>query len=104
MDMIDGIIVGAAAAAIGTIVAMRFLNKQPEGGSRGNQPAIGGNANFGRPRPLYVAGGDPQDANAAPLKQNVPITEAAYNVQPVDFEHAFGPHVNQPAEEAVLPA
>jgi hypothetical protein len=102
MDMIDGIIVGAAAAAIGTIVAFKYLNPTPPGGAQPNQPMYAGNPQAGRPYPVWV-----EDTLAptamAPLQQTMPNTEAAYNVQPVTFEHAFGPGVNQPAEEAVMP-
>jgi hypothetical protein len=103
MDMIDGIIVGAAAAAIGTIVAFKYLNPTPVGGAQPNQPMYAGNPQAGRPNPLYVVDLVPTPGNAAPVSQVNPITEAAYNVQPVTFEHAFGPGVNQPAEEAVMP-
>jgi hypothetical protein len=103
MDMIDGIVVGAAAAAIGTIVAFKFLNSTPQGGAQPNQPVYPGNPEAGRPSPLYVEDLAPTPMSAAPVAQVNPITEAAYNVQPVVFEHAFGPGVNQPNEAAVLP-
>jgi len=104
MDMLDGIIVGAAAAAIGSIIAFKFINVKPEGGQQPNQPQVAVDPNFGTGRPLYVVDLQPTPSNAAPVAQVNPITEAAYNVQPVTFEHAFGPAVNQPNEEAVLPA
>ena len=105
MDLIDGIIVGAAAAAIGTIVAMKYLNPTPPGGSQPNQPMLASyNAmSSGAPGALYVTGYTPTPGSAAPLQQTIPITEAAYNQQPIVFEAAFGPSVNQPAEEAVVP-
>jgi hypothetical protein len=105
MDMIDGIIVGAAAAAIGTILATKVLSAKPVGGGQPNQPNTSSyNATSGgQPAPLYVIDLAPTPLNSAPVAQVNPITEAAYNVQPVTFEHAFGPAVNQPAEEAVLP-
>ena len=103
MDMIDGIIVGAAAAAIGTIVAFKVINAKPQGGGEPSQVSQPGNPQAGRPRPLYVIDlpGLPQDA--APLQQTNPITEAAYNLQSTGFEPAFGPSTNQPQVEAVLP-
>jgi hypothetical protein len=103
MDMIDGIIVGAAAAAIGSIIAYQYINRSPQGGAQPNQPNVAANPNAGRPTPLYVVDLEPTPSNAAPVAQVNPVTEAAYNQQPVVFEAAFGPGVNQPAEEAVLP-
>ena len=103
MDMFDGIVVGAAAAAIGTIVAFKFLTPKPQGGAQPLQPLYPGNPQAGRPAPLYVEDLAPTPMNAAPVAQVNPITEAAYNVQPVTFEHAFGPSVNMPEESALLP-
>jgi hypothetical protein len=103
MDLIDGIIIGAAAAAIGTIVATKFLNSQPQGGGQPNQPAYQADPNSGMPAPLYVVDLVPTPGSAAPVQQTNPITEAAYNQYPVEFEHAFGTSVNQPANEVVLP-
>ena len=103
MDMVDGIIVGAAAAAIGSILAYKFINQTPQGGMQPNQPAIPTNANFGTGEPVYVVDLVPTPSNAAPVAQVNPITEAAWNQYPVEFEHAFGPGVNQSNEEAVLP-
>jgi hypothetical protein len=105
MDMIDGIIVGAATAAIGTIIAMKFVNRRSPGGMQPNQPnwpsynATSG----GAPAALYVVDLVPTPTDSAPVQQTNPITEAAYNQGPVTFEHAFGPAVNQPATEAVSP-
>ena len=103
MDMLDGIIVGAAAAAIGTIVAMKYLNTRPQGGGEPIQPLNASNPNFGTPNPLTVYDIQPLPGFAAPVMQVSPITEAAYNVQPVDHVPAFGHLVNQPEQEAVLP-
>lgn len=103
MDMIDGIIVGAAAAAIGAVIASKFLNRQPVGGPAGNQPAISTDRNFGWRAPMYVVDLNPTPSNAAPVAQVNPNTEAANNVQPVEFISAFGAVANQPADEVVLP-
>lgn len=104
MDMIDGIIVGAAAAAIGSIVAYHFINKQPTGGGAPMQPGIARDPNFQQPAPLYVVDLDPTPRYAAPVVQVNPNQEAAFNVQPVVFEAAFGPDVLQSADPTVLPA
>jgi hypothetical protein len=103
MDIWDGIIVGAAAAAIGTIVAYKFLNPQPVGGMQPLQPmeASYNATSGGSPAPLYVLDLN-LPSNMAPLQQTNPITEAAYNQYPVPFEHAFGPAVNQPNDDAVV--
>jgi hypothetical protein len=104
MDMIDGIIVGAAAAAIGSIIAFKFINKDAIGGGEPQQPAYGGNMQFGRPLPVYAVTSAPYPPDSAPVGQSdTPTNEAAFNVQPVEFVHAFGPGVNQPANETLLP-
>jgi hypothetical protein len=103
MDMMDGIIVGAAAAAVGTIVAFKFLNNNPQGGGQPNQPGYGASPNAGMPRARYVVDLDPTPDGASPVAQVNPITEAAYNVQPVTFEAGFGPGVNQAQESVILP-
>lgn len=103
MDMFDGIIVGAAAAAIGSVIAYKILNKAPVGGDTPGQAAVGGIPQFGRPQPLYVVDLVPTPSNAAPVQQTNPITEAAYNVQPVAFESAFGNTANTPSTEYILP-
>jgi hypothetical protein len=107
MDIWDGIIVGAAAAAIGSIIAYKFISNPPEGGGQPVQPAqLGYNATSGGvPAPIYVIPVNPP-SNMAPMQQTTPITEAAYNQGCVPFEHAFGPAVNQPTTEensALLP-
>lgn len=105
MDMVDGIIVGAAAAAIGTIVAFKFLNRQPIGGGQPlqiNTPSY--NARGGQ---MSVIDLEPLDGSLAPIVQaNNPNTEAAYNQYPIAYAPAFGPLENQPAEqgEVVLPS
>ena len=102
--MLDGIIVGAAAAAIGTIVAFKFINRGQIGGGRPlqvNTPSY--NARGGYMRVLDL---EPLPGDLAPIAQaNNPNTEAAYNQYPVAYVPAFGPVENQPAEhgEVVLP-
>lgn len=98
MDMIDGIIVGAAAAAIGTILATKYLEGHasvPVGGARPNQNYAPGQPVFapqyGRPTgPVAVEYPDPLGPFSPPVQQNQPITEAAYNQQPVTYSPAFG--------------
>jgi hypothetical protein len=98
-DTLDGIIIGAAAAAIGTIVAMKFLNHQSFGGGEPLQtaqasPDVRGGV-------LWVQDVTPTDSLASPLAQNNPITEAAYNTGDIGYEPAF--HNNYADHPPVLP-
>lgn len=103
MDIIDGIIVGAAAAAIGSILAYKYLNMRPVL-TQPNYGNIPDGALYLASQPGgYVNVVQPTPDGVAPLQQTIPITEAAYNQYPVTFQHAFGPGVNQPVTEAVLP-
>lgn len=97
-DIVNGIIIGAAAAAIGTIVAFKFLQSKPQGGSQPNQP----NTDSYNASNMGLRVENPvTDDGVAPLAQNFPVTEAAYNQQPVRYEPAF--NTNNSTDEAVLP-
>jgi hypothetical protein len=107
MDMMDGIIMGAAAAAIGTIISTVILNRMypGEGNPAQGQPNNAPSPQFGQINPIAVNYGL-QDPGQAPLAQNVPITEAAHR----DNIAAIWPLVtpamgtaNNPAQEALLP-
>ena len=97
--IIDGIIIGAAAAAIGTIIAMKLLNHQSFGGGTPLQTAqrspdvMGGY--------LWVQDPGITDTLASPLAQTTPTTEAAYNTGDIGYEPAF--HVNYAEHPPVLP-
>lgn len=108
--MLDGIIVGAAAAAIGTIVATQFLNSRggsPFGGARpvyGSTPGQPFVAQVGRPTgPTYVQAPELLDSYAPPVAQNTPITEAAYNQYMATYAPAFGRDENAGDQETILP-
>ena len=105
MDWIDGVILGGAISAVVGIVVTKYITSAPTGGAAGAQPAVPANQNFGQDpsHPLYVVDLNPTPGVAAPVAQVNPNTEAAYNVQPVVFEHAFGPSVNQTENEVILP-
>jgi hypothetical protein len=105
MDAVDGIIIGVATAVVATIITNKYFNSAPVGGPDPRQPAVPSYdaTSGGKPAMLYVVDLNPTAVYAAPIAQVNPITEAAYNQHPVAFEEAFGPAVNQPAEEAVLP-
>ena len=94
MDAWDGIIIGAAVSAVIGVVVTQYMQKSPQGGGNGRQPAMATNPNFTNGAPLYVVDLVPTPTNAAPVAQVNPNTEAAYNVQPVEFVHAFGSGVN----------
>jgi hypothetical protein len=103
-DQWDGLIIGAGIAAIVTVVVSNWFEKTPWGGGTPNQTAVPSyNAKGGV---LLVEEPCTMDMYAAPLAQNTPITEAAYNAQPVPggYMPAFGNGTNapQPNNEAVL--
>jgi hypothetical protein len=100
-DTVDVIIIGVATTVLGAIVVNKFFNGETQGGGEPRQLR----------QPAYVARGGfiaPQvpprlPRNAAPLAQNTPITEAAYNVQMTTYEPTLGPNRNAPAQEVTLP-
>lgn len=97
--LFNGLIIGAAAAAIGTIIAFQFLQRQSVGGASPAQPAM--RSYNARDEGLTVYDAPPLPDGVAPVQQTNPITEASYNLQSVDYEPAF--NTNYPAEEAILP-
>lgn len=111
MDLFDGIIVGAAAAAIGTILATKFLESRggpPFGGARpvyGNAPGQSFVTQVGRPTGMtQVQAPELLNSFAPPINQNTPITEAAYNQYPTTYAPAFGREQNTGDLETILPA
>ena len=96
---VNGIIIGAAAAAIGTIIAMKFINHQSFGGGTPLQTAV--RAPDVRGGALWVQQPQFTDDLAAPLAQNTAITQASYNTGDIGYEPAF--HVNYADHPPVLP-
>jgi hypothetical protein len=107
-DTLDGIIIGAAAAAIGTIVAVKFLNRTPLGGGMPPQPDIN--------RPVYPGqAGNYVISDAAisiaadtdsPVGNIIPISEASFsnpNSGLISYEPATGYETNRAQDEALLP-
>jgi len=93
-DMLMGIVVGAAAAAIGAVIAYRYIGTHPVGGGQPQQWASMSPTNVITPQvPGRTA------TYAAPVVQNTPITEAAYNQYATDHQPAFGQNANVAAEE-----
>lgn len=101
MDALEAVVIGAAAAAIGTVVAYKFINRQPEGGGSPRQIAV--YSPTARGGVLAIQDVPPTDYFAAPVAQTNPNTEAAYNQHPIVYVPAFGPdELNAGAGEAVL--
>jgi hypothetical protein len=100
-DTIDIVIIGVATAVLGTIVTNKLLNTGNTGGGQPKQ--LSQQAYVARGG--YIAPQTPQrlPRNAAPLAQNTPITEAAYNVQPTTYCPTLGPQENTPASSITLP-
>jgi hypothetical protein len=93
MDALETFVIAAAAAAIGGVIAFKYVNKTPVGGA----VPVQGTQQVGVMHVPYL----PYDA--APVAQIEPITEAAYNIYPTGHHPAFGAYTNQPEQEAVLP-
>ena len=91
-NTIVGFVVGALAAAIGGVIAFRYIGTHPIGGGQPLQQWSVSPTNAITPQ---VPGRT--DSLAAPVSQNTPITEAAYNQKPTDNSPAFGRNANQPA-------
>ncbi len=99
-NMLQGLVVGAAAAGIGAVLAWKYIGAQPPGGGQPNQWTSYSPTNFITPQ---VPGRT--DSDAAPLVQNTPITEAAYNQYMTDHLAAFGQNANRAGQddEVVMP-
>lgn len=98
MDIWDGIVIGTASSLIAALLVYKFFNVGPVGGDTPSQLNAPNNPNFGQARPLVLYDLPPTPDGASPVVQVNPITEAAYNQQPVEYVNAFGPTVGQPAE------
>lgn len=66
----------AGAAAVGTIVAMRYSERHPPGGVEPRQQQGG-----------QIRYPEVTDTYASPIAQNSPITEAAYNQYPNEWSN-----------------
>lgn len=101
MDIWDGIIIGAGAAAVGSILAYVIINRTPIGGGAPRQPAYGATTAFGRSQDVYAVYPE-LPTNAAPLAQVNPNQEAAFSVQITGFEPGFGPNVSAMAPDPTI--
>jgi hypothetical protein len=93
-DVFVGLVVGAMAAAIGAVLAYKYIGLQPPGGGEPRQITSYSPTNWITPQTPPRA-----DVDAAPVVQNTPITEAAYNQYPFDHQPAFGRSANVAAEQ-----
>ena len=101
MDNFEAIIIGAAAAAIGTVIAYRYINLHPVGGFTPRQPNL---YSFGaRSQTLSVVDLPPTPSGASPVQQTNPNQEAAFNQYPTSYAPAFGPSTDQSMREEVFP-
>lgn len=100
-DVFDAIIIATASTAIAAIVVAKFVNTGTEGGGQPKQSsqrsytARAGQISPKTPKRLPT--------HSAPLAQNTPITEAAYNVQPTSYAPTLGPDQNTPSSALTLP-
>ena len=101
MNIFDSIVIGAASAALGTVVVLRFLNFGNEGGGQPQQGDLHSyTARGNRIRPETPSR---LSSNSAPLVQNTPITEAAYNLQSTNYATTLGPQENVSSNPLTLP-
>jgi hypothetical protein len=103
MDMFDALIVTGVIATVGsTIIINKFLNPSP---TQTTQPQSVKDASpTTRSGRRHVQTPIKTSVNAAPVAQNNPITEAAYNIPSmVPYAPAFGRHAHQSPNPPVLP-
>ena len=101
MDNFEAVVIGAAAAAIGTVIAYKFINLHPIGGRSPKQPdTYSLNA---RGQSLTVVDLAPTPSGSSPVVQPNPNQEAAFNQYPTDYQPAFGVDKDQAAQEEVFP-
>ena len=101
-DFMDGVIVAVAASVIGAVVVNKFFNGAPIGGGHPRH-SHGVASPTTRSGAIQVWVPPRAPANASPVAQNSPITEAAYNIQPTGYEPTLGPERHHPAQEVLLP-
>jgi len=100
--IIDVVIIGAASTVLATIVVNKFFNSTLTGGGQPEQLAQPSYTARGGVIAPYVPCRTPN--NSAPLAQNTPITEAAYNQQPTRYSPTLGPDENSSNNVLVLPS
>jgi hypothetical protein len=99
----SAMVIGAGVSAVIFVIVSNYLNGSNTGGGRPRQARYtsytartpGGQVTVRTPPFL--------SPNAAPVAQNQPITEAAYNVQPTAYAPTLGPEENSPNTPVTLP-
>jgi hypothetical protein len=100
-NTLDVVIIGAAASVLGAIIVNKYFTNTPTGGGQPAQLAQASyTARAGQISP-YVPCRTPPES--APLAQNTPITEAAYNTQPTQYSPTLGPEENVSGQPLLLP-
>jgi hypothetical protein len=101
-NLIDVVIIGAASTVLGAIVVNKYFTPTPTGAGQPAQMAQASyTARAGQISPYVPCRTPPQ---SAPLAQNTPITEAAYNTQPTCYSPTLGPEENASGQPLLLPA
>lgn len=96
------LIIGAGIAAVITVFVTNYFNPPS-----GNEPKRTRYRSYTARTPggiVRIKTPTPLSANAAPVVQNSPITEAAYNVYPTEYSPTLGPDENSSNNAVVLPA
>lgn len=96
------LVLAVAAGVISTIIVNKLVPSGPTGGGIPNQPNIPSRHTMRGGR-LKVTVPARVPSNSAPIVQNTPITEAAYNTQPTAYAVTLGPDANSSGTEATLP-
>jgi hypothetical protein len=102
-NVIDIIIIGAAGTVLGGIITNKFFTSSSSviGGGQPKQLAQRNYTARGGVLAPYVPCRTPPQS--APVVQNTPITEAAYNQQPTPYAPTLGPEENNSNSSFVLP-
>jgi hypothetical protein len=103
VDAIDGIIIGVATAVVATVITQKYFNVSPTSEAQPTTVVTGRSATV-RDGGIQVVEPSRVSKYAAPIAQNTPTTEAAYNQAPgVSYHAAFGRHTHQVADPVTLP-
>lgn len=96
------VITGVASTVLATIIVNKWLNPAPTQQAQPNTVTAPSPSTRGGE--LWVQTPMKTSMDAAPIAQNNPITEAAYNQQPfIAYEPAFGRRTHHSPNPPVLP-
>jgi hypothetical protein len=100
-NIIDIVIIGAAGTVLGGIITNKFFNGAPSGGGAPRQLM---QPNYTARNGIIAPFTPCRNPDiSAPLAQNTPITEAAYNQQPTPYAPTLGPDENNSNTALILP-